>query len=222
MKRLRIVGLLLLALFALGAFAASMASAEEGVLPAETSTGEGGKGALETLSGESIKCTKVSIKEAKFLEKSDQHGTAKLEFSGCKAFALFTEVPANSLGDASEVILSNILYLICLVEPKTLVFGILIQPTATEHIEIPSLKALALVKGAVIAKKEGAELAGKEFKFSLKGKGGDQTEALSCEINGKKFSHSFESGLDSGSDEHASEEAKFTLKFPKEVKLEDS
>lgn len=219
MKRLRIIGTALLALFALGAFAASMASAEEGLLPNATSSGEGGAGTLETTNKEKISCTKVSILEAKFLEKSDQHGTANLHFTGCKAENI---VAANSLGDASEVILSKVLFLVCLVEPVKLVFGLLIQPLETEHIEIPFTKELALVKGAVIAELEGAGLAGKEFKYKLEGKEGKQTAALKCEINGKEFKHSFESVNDKKTpDFAASEKAKFTLKFTQEVELMD-
>jgi hypothetical protein len=224
MRHLKIVGAALLALFALGAFAASMASAatEEGLLPNATSTGSGATTTLETLAKEKISCGTVSIKEAKFLteKEKDQHGTAKLEFTKCLAEGL---APANTLGDASGVILSNVLFLVCLVKSATLVFGLLIQPTATEHIEVPAVKELVLVKGAVIAELESTGLTGKEFSYNLEGKAGDQTKALECEINGIKFKHTFESANDKKTaDEHASENGLFTLKFPETVSLEDS
>jgi hypothetical protein len=223
MKQLRIIGLALLALFALGAFTASLASAEEGVLPNANSTGTGGTATLET-EKENITCTAVSIKEGKFvpLEKEtakDQHGTATLDFTGCKAEKA---VGINTLGDEKEIILSKVLFLVCLVEPKTLQFGLLIQPIATEHLEIPVTKQLLLVKGAVIAAGEKV-LSGTEFLFLLKGEKGKQVEALKCEINGKVFTHTFESALDSeAKDKPASETAHFTLTFAALVEFMDT
>jgi hypothetical protein len=225
MKQVRIIGLMLLSLLALGAFAASAALAEEGVLPQPaTFTGEGGVAKLETLSKTKIECKKVDILEGKFLvapePNPDQHGLAVLHFSGCKAEGFF---PANTLGDGPEIILVPILFLICLVEPVKLVFGILILPEETVHIEVPSLGQLVLVKGAVIAELEGAGLKGKEFKYKLSGKEGHQEAALKCTINGKEFKHTYESANDKeAKDEHTSQEAKFTINFAKEVTLEDS
>jgi hypothetical protein len=201
MKRFRIMGLALLALLALGAFAANAAfAAEEGFLPITTvGTGEGGTAKLENTNNEKA--------------------TATIHFTGCKANGV---VPANSLGDASEVILSKVNVTVCLVESAKLVFGLVIEPTATEHIEIPAIGALALVKGIVIARNTGANK-GKEFTFSLKGSKGEQTEALTCEILGKKFKHSFEDALDSeAKDFPASEEATFKIKFPAEATFEDA
>jgi hypothetical protein len=219
MRRLRTIGLALLALLALGAFAASVASAEEGVLPeatAITGSGEGGTATLATTNKETVSCTKVSILEIKFT--TDQKGTATLHSTGCLAEGA---LPFNSLGDASGVLLSKVTLLVCLVEPKTLVFGLLIQPTATEHIEVPSVGQLILIKGAVIAKSDSAN-SGKEFLYLLKGKTGVQSEATSCEINKTVFKHSFESANDAKTpDFPASEEAHFTIKLNKEVKFMD-
>jgi hypothetical protein len=225
MKQLRIIGLALLALLALGAFAASSASAVEleGILPATTTgTATGGAATLENTNKEKISCKATSTLEIKFTD--DEKGTATIHFTGCLAEGI---APANSLGDESGVILSKVLLLVCLVEPKTLVFGILIEPidkeghAATEHIEIPAVGALALVKGAVIARSESAN-AGKEFKYSLKGKLGVQTEATECTILGKTFKHSFASALDSATkDFAASEEAKFTTKLGVETLFMD-
>jgi hypothetical protein len=223
MKRLRIIGLALFALFALGAFAASMASAEEGILPnTVTGSGEGTEAKLETTNKENITCKKVKILEIKF--KTDQKGTATLHFEGCLAEGV---LPVNSLGDASGVILSKVNVLVCLVEPKALVFGLLIQAAnekgepITEHIEVPSVAQLLLVKGAVIAKSDSTN-AGKEFLYLLKGKEGVQKEATECEINGTKFKHSFESVNDAKTpDFKASEEAHFTIKLSAEATFHD-
>jgi hypothetical protein len=219
MKRLRIIGLALLALLALGAFAASMASAIEGILPiTATGSGEGGEAKLETTAKESIVCKKVTILEIKFT--TDEKGTANLHFSNCLAFGT---LPVSSLGDESGIILSKVNVLVCLVEPKTLVFGLLIAAiTLPEHLEVPSVGQLLLVKGAVIARLENGNK-GKEFLFLLKGKEGKQTEATECEILGSKFKHSFESANDKESkDLPASEEAHFTIKLNEAVEFMDT
>ena len=188
MNRLANIGLALLTLFALTAFSLPAASAEEGVLAPETSSGTGGVATLET-EKEQIQCKETKILEAKFLteKEKDQRGTADLHLTGCKAEKLD---PANTLGDESGVILIKVAYLICLVEPKTLVFGVLIEPQETAHVEAPLIKALMLIKGAVIAEaKAGQANKGKEFTYLLKGEKGKQTEATKCEINGKEFKH---------------------------------
>lgn len=222
MKQLKMVGLMLLAVFALGAFAASTASAEEGLLPtqeAKEASGEGGGGTLKTLGGEEIKCEKVSILNVLFLPKSDIHGTADLHFKGCTALGLFE---ARTLLDEPGVILAKVLFLICLINSAALVFGILIEPTETVHIEVKALGTLVLVKGAVIAENLSTN-EGKEFKASLKGTNGDQEQAVSCEIAGKKLSHTLEAARDSATkDEMASETTSFTLKFGEVVKLMDT
>jgi hypothetical protein len=225
MKRLRIIGLMLLALLSLGAFAASMASAEEGVLPTEGFTGKGTAQTLETLSvegkeSEKIACTAVSILEGVFT--NDKEGTANLHFTGCTATAL--KVAVNSLGDEPKVILEKVNFTICLVEPKTLVFGIAITGAKDPvHIEVPAVKSLILVKGTVIAELEGAGLKGKAFKYKLSGEKGDQKFALKCEIEGKKFEHTYAAAKDSeAKDEHASQNGLFTLEFKNEVALMDT
>jgi hypothetical protein len=86
MKPLKIIGLMLMALFALGAFAASTALAlEVGVLPNANFTGIGGEQVLGNLAGEATKCTALSILEGKFNVGSDDEGTANLHFTGCGA-----------------------------------------------------------------------------------------------------------------------------------------
>lgn len=220
MKQLRIICLALFALLALGAYASSMASAEEGVLEPLTSSGTGGTARLET-EKEKIVCKEVKILEAKFLteKEKDQHGTADLHFVGCKAEEL---VGANTLGDAAEVILVKVLFLVCLTNPSTLLFGLLIQPLETVHVEVPAVKALILIKGAVIAQDEEGQLKSKEPLFLLKGTKGKQTEALECEINGNKFKHTLEAAKDSeAKDKPASQEVHFTLVFPQVIEFMD-
>jgi hypothetical protein len=226
MKSMKIIGLMLMALFALGAFTASAAMAlEEGVLPNSNFTGTGTTQTLETLphegkAAEKIQCTALSILEGKFNAGSDDEGTANLHFTGCKAENL---IAVNSLGDLKEVILAKVKFNVCLVQSAELKFGIAIEAIENPfHIEVPFSKELILVTGLVIAELEGAGTKGKEFKDKLKGTKGDQESALTCEALGKKFTYNYESANDSAiKDEHASQNGSFTLKFEKEVTFED-
>jgi hypothetical protein len=222
MKRLRprILGLALLALVALGAVSASMASAEEGVLAPAAFTIKGGTATYLTLEKEEVKC-KETAGAGKFLteKEKDQHATGSFTFKGCTALGL----ASNTLGDVSGTIKINVLFLICLVEPKTLVFGVLIQPTeAPVHIEVPSVKALLLLKGAIIAELETTGLEGTEWNIVLKGKNGGQERPLTCEINGKVFKYSFESAIDTKADGMMSVEALAGVTFAEKVKLMDT
>jgi hypothetical protein len=219
MKLLTLIHFALVAPVALGALATGTAWAEEGLLPnTVTGSGEGGTATFETTNKGKISCAKRSILEVKF--STDQKGTATLHFSGCAAEGTF---PLNSLGDASGVILSKVIVLVCLASPATLVFGLLIRPaTEPEHIEVPSVGQLVLVKGALIAESASAN-AGKAFTYSLKGREGRQTEATECEINKTKFKSSLESANDNQTkDFGASQEAKFTINLSAEAQFMDA
>jgi hypothetical protein len=232
MKRLKTIGLMLLALLALGAFAASTASAEEGLLgPAEgeENSGKGGAGTLETAAKAKITCKAVSVLQVKLLPKSDEHGTADLHFTGCTAFGF----PANSLGDVKEVILVYVLFLVCLL--TNLTFHVLIrvlgekllEETGSVHIEVPALAQLVRVAGSIIATNlsglKGDKNEGKLFKFELKGKEGKQEVATSCEILGLKLTNTLTSELnENGKPEAASENTSFELEFKKASELMDT
>lgn len=218
MKRCNLVSLLTLTLLVIGAYHAALAPAEEGVLPAENQTFKLalGEGTLETLGKEAIKCKELSA-EGTFLEKSDQHGTGTIDFKGC-TLAGFS---INTLGDAAGSLLGKGLALICLVAPKELRFGVLLEPTETVHAEVAALGELLLYKGAVIVENLSGNK-GKVFEGSLKGKGGDQEGPLECEINGKKLKYSAEAAPDTRADEMISITGRGTLTLTKEVELMDS
>jgi hypothetical protein len=232
MKRLRTIGLTLLALLALGAFAASTASAEEGLLgPAEgeENSGKGGAGTLESVSKSKTSCKAVSILEVKLLPKSDIHGTADLHFTGCTAFGF----PINSLGDASGVVLMYVLFLVCLLANLTfhLVLSILgeklLEETGSVHTEVPALGLLLRITGAIIATNlsglKGDKSEGKVFKFELKGKEGKQEVATSCEIAGKKLTNTLQAELnENGKPEALSWNATFELEFKAKSELMDT
>jgi hypothetical protein len=221
MKPLTIIGLVLMALFALGAFTAGTAMAlEEGVLPNANFTGTGGVQLLETLGGENITCTALNILEGRFNAGSDDEGTANLHYTGCTGPL---GLAFNSLGDEAKVVLQKVKFTICLINSPELKFGIAIEAIEKPfHIEIPGLGALLLINGLVIAELEGAGTKGKEFKDKLSGTKGDPLSALKCEALGKTFTYNYALAKDSAKeDEHASWNSSFTLKFEKEVAFED-
>jgi hypothetical protein len=149
MKRLRILGLALLALFALGAVMAGVALGEEGVLEPQNFTIKGGTQILENLNKEVLSCTSVEgqgIPLPKGEKDHDTQSTGTLDFKGCKSGGF----PVNTLGDENEVILAKVLYLLCLHNATELKWDVLVLPTGTAYLEVPAVKILILVKGAII------------------------------------------------------------------------
>jgi hypothetical protein len=171
MKRLRIIGFSLLALFALGALLASSASAVEGVLPlnVKTFTLLGTNALLETHGGEQIKCEKAGGSGA---FANDHHGTALLDFHECSVAGL----AAFSLGEkepksvAEALILAPVEFLICLINSAELKFGIWVKLTETIHVHVKALGDLIEIKGEVIGEILTAE--GKLFVVDFNGKEG--------------------------------------------------
>jgi hypothetical protein len=130
MARLRLIGLMLLALTAFGALGASAAIAEEGFLPlkAKKATVEGGgKATLQTTSGESIICQKIDPVTGTFA--SDKLASGTLHFLECTASGL----KVNSVGDEPGTILVPVLIEICLTKSKELVFGAAVKIGATKE-----------------------------------------------------------------------------------------
>jgi hypothetical protein len=158
MKKLKLIGLMLMAVFALGAFAAATASAEEGFLPKQaTGLALGGESALETMGGQKIVCKTLDTGEIKF--STDKTGEGTLHWLGCKAEGLFA---LNSLGDKTEEILALVKFLVCLdptnitikegKEVKTLLdaMGIAGEVVGKLHLEIPVAGILTIVTGTAL------------------------------------------------------------------------
>ena len=219
MKSFKIISCTLLVLLALGALTASMALAEEGLLPTgAAASGSATTTTFETAAGK-ISCKEVKILSLQWLAKSAIHGTTDLHLTGCKAQGL---VPINTLGDASEIILAKSLYLFCLVTPTSLTSGILLQWIANVHLEIPATKELLLVRGVAIAKLVTMSLKGKEFEYSLVGSKGVQTTATECKVGTTTVKHSLELSANGGAFEATSQNGPFRLVFEKEVELMDT
>jgi hypothetical protein len=178
MKRLRILGVSLLALFALGALAASSSSALEGLLPLNQSFTVLSKTAkLETTNKEQITCgeTKGNGQAEK---ESNTHGTVTFDFLKCEILGF----PAFSLGEKEPkeikeaLILVEVLYLICLL--ANLVFHIFLTIDKPVHIEAPALGVLVNVTGTVIGTLLTAK--GKLLVADFTGKEGKQENGTEC------------------------------------------
>jgi hypothetical protein len=227
MKRMKLIGLMLLAVFALGAFAAATASAEEGFLPTpKTATALGGTSILETASKANITCT--SLDDSTITMENDKHGKATLQWLGCKAEGLFG---ANSLGDKAEVILAEVLFLVCL-DPTnaagTLIdnFGVIGEVVGKLHLEVPAVGALTIVTGAAL----GAILTTGPAKlwimeFNRVGTGSPGAQVVTdCKQGTTTILHNLLSELNENKKPEAASEnvASGLLQFPSEVELMDS
>ncbi len=103
MQRLKIVGVVLMAVFALSAVVSATASAAVVILPevAESWKGESGKSSLEVLKGASIISCAKSKSEGTF-EATKPLGSFHIDLEGCKA----SIAACTGLGEAKEVLLS--------------------------------------------------------------------------------------------------------------------
>jgi hypothetical protein len=231
MKSVRLFGLSLLALLALGAFAAATASAEEGFLPTpKTANILGGTSTLGTASGFGITCEKLDESTITFNNEKekepDSHGTATLHWLGCTTLGKLVGV--NSLGDKAKEILAKVLFLVCL-DPtnpagKLLAnFGIAAETDEPVHLEEPSTGTLQIVTGRVI----GIVLTVGPAKlwvvdFTATSQGVQAADLCIKGVETKKHTLTSEEN-ENKKPETGSEEVKAGLiQFPSEVKLEDS
>jgi hypothetical protein len=107
MHRFKILGLALMAVFAVAASTTAIASAEEALPEFLTKTGwtgTSGEGKLLSAGGE-IKCT-AGTNEGE-MEASKKLGAFILFFTGCKSAKPIAGLKCNSEGDAAEVILTK-------------------------------------------------------------------------------------------------------------------
>jgi hypothetical protein len=222
MKRMKLIGLSLLAIFALGAFAVASASAEEGFLPlkVKTATALGGESTLSSGGIADIVCKELDDSTITFTNDKTASGT--LHWLGCKAGGLFA---AKSLGaSGSEEILAPTKFLVCLDAKNgtTLVDNFGVAGTVEKlHLEVPGLGILAIVNGTAL----GAILtAGPAKLWSMEfiGKKGVQT-ITSCKQGETTITHNLTSAENEGTPAAASENVVGgLLQFTEEQKLEDS
>jgi len=226
MKSLKLIGLSLLALFALGVFAAASASAEEGFLPLKVKEGNalGKLSILETSNGSKIECAELDASTITF--SNDKHGKATFHWLKCKEGTF--GFPASSLGSKEGEILAKVLLLVCL-DPKDAAgklideYGVSGEIEGNLHLEVPSLGVLIEVLGAAL----GAILTkGKAKLFSVEftnnGTAGEQTVKDCLEGANVKL-HTLMSSMNHKPEELASELVEGGLvQFKEEVELMDS
>jgi hypothetical protein len=179
MKRLRIIGISALALFALGAIAASATSAVEGILPLtkKGATVLGTNGILEDSNGKQMKCASMT---GKGTMSSDVSGEGTLELKECSSAGLAAfslDMKETTVVKEAEI-LAKVIFELCLINPEKLTYGLSAKLREPVHIEIKSLGILILVEGAAIG--EITTKKGKLFVGVLAGKKGVQTTAPEC------------------------------------------
>jgi hypothetical protein len=197
MVRIKLIGLMLLALTAFGVVTATSATGQEGFLASPTGkSGKldgGGVATLQTASGEFIECKKFDPATITFT--SDKLATGTLQFLECTATG---GLKVNSVSDAAGTILVPVTVEICLINSKDLVFGAAVKVGTkagdTILIENAGAGLKVLVKGEAIGQfLESAGTTGTVFTLQLVGKNGVQTVATSCENENGKKSYNLES-----------------------------
>ena len=125
MRHAKLFGLALVAVFALSASAASIASAAlpefDGPFP-KTFTGLGPAGKLETVGGSTVNCNDVHVNGRILSAKID---LAKLTFLGCTATAGGATAPCGT------ILTNPLLSLLGYIKASTKLVGILLEPEET-------------------------------------------------------------------------------------------
>lgn len=185
-----------------GAVATATASAAETLwiwLPGAAGTKFTGKSRQATLQikGSGTITCKESSAEGEITNESTL-GLATIDFgANCTAGLL----PANSLGDASGIILAHVEIHNCKIPGGG--DGLLIKVLPV-HIEVPSTKLLILVEGSLVVSINPTDKAAKAFNLVIQQTGGQQT-IESCE-GGPKGGYTLTASLDGGTPKQAAEE----------------
>jgi hypothetical protein len=231
MKRLRILGLSLLALFALSTALANVALGEEGLLPTSNFTIKGATQKLLNLNGEKITCKTVTGTGTPTTGEKDKDtlSTGTLEFTGCESLGF----PTGSLGTPAKEgkIKQNVIYLLCLTSSVKLDWAVLVEAANKEtvHLEIPALSQLILVKGAIIGdlltKLGGALLEGEPTGtvFGVSFTREDEPKRRTCSLKGLgEWANTYEAALDTKADVDAWQEGESEITFAAAVKFMDT
>jgi hypothetical protein len=201
MHRLRVLGLLCMAMFAFAAASAASASAALpealGTFPT-TFTGTSGKGALETSSGLAIQCKKGknsgSITGAKT-------GTFTIDFEECTGPI---GEKCNSLGDAEGIILVTGASDLVTIKKGDAGLVLLLKPEVHVICHTFLGEVLILVRGDIITLVTPINKKTTKFELNIKGEKGKQefTECETGEPCGKKIT--LESSTNGGAFEQSS------------------
>jgi hypothetical protein len=168
MQRVKVIGLVLMAVFMMSAVAATAASAE--TLPefVKELEFEGTSGAGELgLTGANITCTSSNILGHK--PENKKLGLFFVHFSGCKLGGK----GCNSLGDVKEIILVHVVWHLVRLLKGSEHAGIWLL-VLNVHIECEFLKTLVLVQGNVLGLIEPVKTKTAKYPINLNAKEGKQ------------------------------------------------
>jgi hypothetical protein len=173
--RIRMIGLALVAVFAMSAIATAAASAAEMTPFPNKFTAKSGASTFETKSGEKVKCSADSGTGEVTSATKD---TATIKFTGCEAFGF----KCKSAGAASgEIVLKVTSELVDIMKANKEVGNIL---TLEKELTIEcSIFEKLKVKGSTLCPITPVEVKTKEFKLICKEKGGMQ-EPANYEVGG--------------------------------------
>ena len=174
MKRLKVLGLLLMAVSMLGALTVASSSSAAEMKNPEFKTAAG-PGTSTSTAGTLFGVAEIKCKDDtdKTTETNKKEGTLSVDFLEC---TLLGE-ECHSLGDKAGVILTGGTTKLVLLDPKAgedkrgLVIAI-----ATLHIECKFLSTLAVVSGSVIGTIEAKAGSKKEFTIGIHAKGAKEQE----------------------------------------------
>lgn len=200
MQRVKVIGLVLMAVFMMSAVAATAASAEtlpEFVKELEFE-GTSGKGELG-LTGANITCETSNILGHK--PENKKLGLFFVHFNKCKLGGK----ACNSLGDAKEIILVHIVWhLVRLLKAPNEHAGIWLL-VLNVHIECEFLKTLVLVQGNVLGLIEPVNTKTAKYTINLKAKEGKQEFTKFVDDAGKEVEAKLEGSVNEGAFKSATE-----------------
>ncbi len=154
MRKITIIGAALMAIVALSAVAASMASAAlpEFLPNAPVKPGFSIKSGAGTLSVSGQPNTECKKDKGSGAITGAKTATLTVDFEECKILSF---IEAHSLGDPNNTILLHVTGLLCWIKKGSpLEVGILLTPTGPVHIEAPSTGTLVVVSGSVVGRVE--------------------------------------------------------------------
>jgi hypothetical protein len=208
MRGIKLVSAVVIALALTAVVSATAFAANPEFLPGTAGakfTGKSGKATLAIKGGSTITCKESVVEKGNGELLGPKTGLAIIDFKGCTAFGL----PANTLGDAKEIILVHVETELCTISLVPLVVGIIFTPLPV-HIEIPSVGLLVSVTGSFVGSLTPLNTLTTTYTLTIAQSGGVQA-IEKCEGGAAR---TLLSSVDGGANTQSGEEAeKGTLTF---------
>jgi hypothetical protein len=215
MRGIKLISAVALALMLTAVVSATAFAANPEFLPGEKGTkftGKSGKATLQIKGSNTITCKTSEVTKGNGELLGPKTATSTIDFSTCTAFGL----PANSLGDASGIILVKVNSELCYISKAEKTVGIVFTLPSTLHLEVPSTKLLINVQGSFVGKIEPINKKQATYTLVIEQKEGKQA-IEKCE-GGAALK--LETSVDGGAFTQSGEEAKEgTITFEKEQEL---